>query len=212
MVVAIDGPAASGKSTIAKAVAKAAGLTYVNSGNFYRAITYAVFARSLDPASSQDVIRAAEEARIDLVDGKISLDGENVEAGLHTDQIDQWVARHSAIPRVREVVTDQLRKVAGSLDAIVEGRDIATVVFPDADVKVYIDASIEVRARRRFEQGVSSLTLEQLEATIAERDEIDRTKPFGSLKRAADAVFIDTSHLTIEQVCEKVVRKIRKTT
>ena len=212
MVVAIDGPAASGKSTIAKAVAKAAGLTYVNSGNFYRAITHAVLARSLDPANAQDVIRAAEEAKIDLVDGKISLDGKNVEDDLHTDQIDRWVARHSAIPRVREVVTEQLRKVAGSLDAIVEGRDISTVVFPDAQVKVYIDASIEVRARRRFEQGVSNLTLEELESTIAERDEIDRTKPFGSLKRAADAVFIDASHLTIEQVCEKVVRKIRKTT
>ena len=212
MIVAIDGPAASGKSTIAKSIAAAVGLTYINSGNFYRTITLAVLDRGLDPSNPDDVIRAASESKVRLVDGKIYLDGVNVDDMLHTDRIDKLVAGHSAIPEVRRVVTAQLRGAAKGIDVIVEGRDIATVVFPDASVKVYIDASIRVRARRRFQQGVSRLSLEELEKTIAERDEIDRNKPYGSLKLSNDALYLDTSDLTIEQVCEKVVEKIRKTT
>lgn len=211
MVVAIDGPAASGKSTVAKSVAKAAGLTYVNSGNFYRAITYAVLARGFDPANPKDVVCVAAESKIRVVDEKIYLDDVNIDAELHTDRVDRWVANHSSIPQVRAVVTDQLRRVVKDLDAIVEGRDISTVVFPDAPVKVYIDASIHVRALRRFRQGISRLSLEELEKTIAYRDEIDRNKPLGSLKRSDEALYLDTSDLTIEQVCEKVVEKIRKT-
>ncbi len=212
MVIAIDGPAASGKSTIAKRIAREADLTYVNSGNFYRAITYAVFDRDLDPSSPHDVVRAASESSIELQDGQIYLDGRNVEDELHSDRIDEWVARHSAIPEVRNIVNEHLRHVVRDLDAIVEGRDIATVVFPDAELKIYLDASIRVRAQRRHEQGTSHLTLEELEKSIAERDEIDRTKAHGSLRRTHDAVYLDSSDLTIEQVCEKVVGKIRKTT
>ena len=212
MVVAIDGPAASGKSTVARMVAKRAGLTYINSGNFYRAITYAVLAHDLDPENPHDVIRAARQSKIGVVDGELHLDGKNVDSRLHTDRIDRWVAGHSAIPEVRNVVNEQLRRAVRNLDAIIEGRDIATVVFPDAAVKIYLDASIHVRAQRRLGQGISNLTLAELERSIEARDTIDRNKPTGSLRQSEDAVYLDTSDLTIEEVCEKVVEKIRKTT
>lgn len=193
-------------------IARQAGLTYVNSGNFYRAITYVVLRRGFDPADTGEVIRAARESTIELRDGRIFVDGQDVEDDLHSDQIDRWVAGHSAIPEVREVVNRHLRLAARERDVIIEGRDIATVVFPDARLKIYLDASIQVRARRRFEQGVSRLSLAELEKSIEKRDEIDRTKAHGSLRRTVDAFYLDTSDLTIEQVCEKVVSKIRKTT
>lgn len=212
MIIAIDGPAASGKSTVARMVARRIGVPYVNSGSFYRAITLAVLEEGYDPARPEDVVAAAAKARIALRRGEVYLGERNVDGELHSDAVDRWVASHSAIPEVRAIVNEQLRRAVAGLDAVIDGRDIGTVVFPDAEAKIYLDASIHVRALRRLKQGVSSLSLEEIERSIVERDRIDRTKPQGSLRKSEDASFLDTSDLTIEEVCEKVIGKIRKTT
>jgi cytidylate kinase len=208
MVVAIDGPAGVGKSTTAREVAKAAGFQYLNSGSFYRAITWLVLRSGVDPEDTSGIIESARACRLDVYDGAIVANGREIEAEIHTDAIDRWVAQHSAIPEVRDVVNRELKRIAGGGDVVVEGRDIQTVVFPDAEVKVFLDADVKTRALRRFNQGVSGLSLEEIEKSIAARDTVDRTKPVGRLLAANDAIIIDTSHLTIQQVCERVAEAI----
>lgn len=210
MIVAIDGPAGSGKSSIARQVAEKIGFEYLNSGNFYRAVTYAVLSSDVDPEDESSVLATAESADLQFRNGNLLLDGNPVEHLLHTDQVDHWVARHSAFPKLRRRVNRLLHAAAGGRNVVVEGRDITTVVFPDAEVRIYLDASVEERARRRYEQGISSLTLEEIRKTLEERDHIDRSKPFGSLKLAEGVAYLDTSLLTIDQVCDTVIDKIHE--
>jgi cytidylate kinase len=206
MVVAIDGPAGVGKSTIARAVAETAGFLYLNSGSFYRAITWSVLQGGFDPEKEVDVLRAARSARLDMKDAAVLLDDRDVEADIHSDLVDRWVAPHSAIPEVRDIVNRQLRRIAEGKDVIMDGRDIGTVVFPDAEVKIFLDADARTRAERRFRQGTSTMGIEEIEKAIRERDGVDRGKKVGRLAQAPDALYIDTSHLTIQQVCERVTR------
>lgn len=208
MVVAIDGPAGVGKSTIARRSAAAAGFQYINSGSLYRAITLAVLESGRQADDPAAVLAAARASRLDLLDGGISLDGRFVEERIRSDAVDAWVAPHSSIPEVREIVNGILRRMAADRDVVVEGRDIGTVVFPRAECKVFLDADEATRAARRHAQGVSGLSPEAIQKAIAERDRVDRTKPTGRLTAAPDAIVIDTSHLTIEQVCERVLRAI----
>lgn len=210
MVVALDGPAGAGKSSVARRVAERAGFSWLNSGSFYRAVTWAVMESGLDPADRDAVIRIARAARLDVDgEGGVTVEGRPVERLLRSDAIDAWVARHSAIPEVRAEVNRRLRGIAAARDVVVDGRDIATVVFPDAEVKIYLDADVATRARRRHAQGTSGLTLEQIERAIAERDRFDRAKPAAPLMVAPGALVLDTSHLTIEEVCERVLDAIR---
>ncbi len=209
MIVAIDGPAGVGKSTIAKRIADAGGLYYVNSGNYYRAIALDHLQNGRDPYDEASLVTTAGEARISLQSGRLYLNGKDVEDLLHTDEIDRHVARISAVIPIRKIVNELLREAARHDDIIVEGRDITTVVFPDADLKFYFDASIEIRAKRRYKQQDTQLRLEEIEQEIEKRDLIDRTKAFGALKVSDDAYYIDTSYLTIDEVCEKVVQKIK---
>jgi len=208
VLVAIDGPAGVGKSTVARQCARQAGFLYINSGSFYRAITHAVLHRGVDPADASAVIRVAREVRLDVDGTELLLDGRSVEGQLHGDAVDANVAAVSAIPEVRQVVNHRVRQVAEGRDAVVEGRDIGTVVFPSADVKIFLDADIETRAARRHDQGVSRRTLAETRAAIGKRDTVDRTKPVGALLAAPDALRIDTSLLTIQQVCERVNQAI----
>jgi len=204
MLVAIDGPAGVGKSTIARRCAEHAGFLYVNSGSFYRAVTLAVLRRKVAPANPEAVLGVARSCRIELIDGQVHLDGGSVESLLHGDAVDTWVAVHSSIPAVRDIVNARLREIASRHDAVVEGRDIGTVVFPDAELKIFLDADIATRASRRHEQGVSGLSLDETRAAIGARDMVDRNKPTGRLAAAPNALRIDTSLLTIQQVCERV--------
>lgn len=208
MVIAIDGPAGVGKSTIAKRLSEKLGIDYINSGNFYRVITLSVLQKGIDPASQEEVIKEAENCNIQLKQGKMFLNGKDVEELLHTDEVDKHVASLSAIIPVRKIVNIKLQDLSKEISLVVEGRDMTTVVFPTADLKVYLDASVETRALRRWKQGVSSLTLEELIESIKSRDKIDINKPFGGLKISKDAIYLDTSDLTIDQVCEKVLNKI----
>jgi len=208
MVAAIDGPAGVGKSTVARRSADATGFLYVNSGNFYRAITFAALEAGGPPGDPTAVLAIARSCRLEMSGSCLSLNGRFVEDLIHTDAVDAWVAAHSSVPEVRDIVNERLRQIAQGQDVVVEGRDIGTVVFPHADVKVFLDADVGTRAARRHAQGVSSLPLKQVEQSIDARDTVDRNKPAGKLQAAQDALRIDTSHLTIDQVCDKVIQAI----
>lgn len=209
MVIAIDGPAGVGKSSIAKKIAERMGIFYLNSGNFYRAITLYLLGKNIDIKDEKAVIDAASQCDITVKNHHVHLNGADVEDKLHSDAVDAIVAPVSAIVEVRHIVNRQLRELAKSLDLISEGRDVTTVVFPDADYKFYFDADVRTRAERRFKQGTSNMSLEEIEKSIIERDKIDRNKAFGALKIAKDSIYIDTTGLTIDQVYAKVTDSIK---
>ena len=209
MVVAIDGPACTGKSTIAKLISERLGIVFLNSGSFYRAITLSLFREGKIDESEDVICDFARQLHLDYQNSHLILNGEDVEALLHSDQVDSRVAQISAIVPLRHIVNDKIREITKSLSIVCEGRDMTTVVFPDAEYKFYLDASIDAQAERRFKQGCSNLTLEEIKESIKARDVIDKNKKEGALKIAEDAVYIDTTLLTIEQVCAIILGKIR---
>jgi cytidylate kinase/small subunit ribosomal protein S1 len=208
MIVAIDGPAGTGKSTIARMVAEGLGFTYVNSGSIYRAMTLRALRHGVDAEDAEAIVACSRQARVEYRNGRLFLDGEDAEAELRSSPVDALVAQQSAIPALREIVNELVRRISGSTDAVVEGRDMTTVVFPDADAKFYLDASVDARAKRRFDQGASDASLGDIRRNIEMRDTIDRSKSVGALKIAPDAEYLDSSHLTIQQVYDKVYGKI----
>jgi cytidylate kinase len=209
MIVALDGPAGCGKSTIAKMLSERTGFIYLNSGSLYRAISYAAIGRSLGLDDRRALIGCARSISLSYdSDGAILLDGLRLVEELRSAAVDAIVAQVSAVPEIRSVVDAVVRAAARSKDVVVEGRDMTTVVFPDAEVKFYIDASVEERAKRRFKQKSSDLGFQEILDNIRMRDEIDRNKAVGALKIADDALYLDTSGLTIDQVYETVYSKI----
>lgn len=208
MIVALDGPAGVGKSTIARKIAISASLFYINSGNFYRAITFEAINNHLSTDNISAIIKIADNMSFSIKNSTLHVNNINIEKYLHSDKIDSMVAQLSSIKEVREIVNSAIRKISESMDIIVEGRDISTVVFPNADLKIYLDASVITRATRRYNQGVSSLSLKEISESIQARDKIDKSKPEGSLKIPHDALYLDTSDLTIDEVCEKVLQKL----
>jgi small subunit ribosomal protein S1 len=219
MIIAIDGPAGAGKSTIAKMIASRLGLMFMNTGSFYRGVTLALLrsrggapdgsgANSPDLKDEAAIVSFASKVPLDYKEGHLFIGEEDVDRFLRTDAVEAVVAPLSGIVEVRHIVNEKIREVAKARGVVCEGRDMTTVVFPDADHKFYLDASVESRAQRRFDQGTSEMTIEQIRKTIEERDLIDRNKKEGSLKIAPDAAYIDTSDLTIDQVCDMIVSKI----
>ena len=208
MIIAIDGPAGTGKSTIAKLISEKLNITFLNSGSFYRGITLALLREKIDIKDEKKVLAFAEKLNLDYVNDHLILNGEDVNHLLHQDIVSENVSPVSSIVELRHIVNKKLRKVTETQSVVCEGRDITTVVFPNAEYKFYLDASIDVQAQRRFNQGVSELSLEEIKVTIQKRDEMDKNKKEGSLKIAEDATYIDTSDLTIEQVCEIILSKI----
>ncbi len=213
MIVAMDGPAGCGKSTIAKLLSERQGFVYINSGNFYRTIAFAAIECGLGSAEqladSAALTNCAKSLEPDYqADGTILLGGRKLGRELRTAEVDAIVAQVSAVPEIRHIVNAWVRAFARGKDVVVEGRDMTTVVFPDAELKFYLDASVQVRAGRRFDQGSSSLDLDGIAKNIEMRDKIDREKEFGALKVSPDARYLDTSGLTIEDVYSKVYDEI----
>lgn len=208
MVIAIDGPAGTGKSTIASIIAEKLNITFLNSGSFYRALTLALLDGKINLSDENAVLDFCMKQNLDYRNSHLILNGTDVEKHLHDDRVSAEVAQISAIVPVRHLVNERMREITESLDIVCEGRDMTTVVFPDADFKFYLDASLDVQAERRFRQGVSNLSLEEIKEAIKKRDEIDRNKTEGSLKRADDAFYIDTSALTIDEVCAIILNQI----
>ena len=238
MKVAIDGPAGCGKSTIARMIADNLGFLYINSGNLYRAVAYLALREGVSWQDQDALTALVRQHRFDYKpDGAVLVDGERLLAELRTPQVDAIVAQVSAIPSIRAEVNAIIRAISEGKDVISEGRDITTVVFPDAEVKFYLDASSQVRAERRFRErqearshafpqtdsrhissgnGIarpvsdlqSAPAIEEIRKNIEMRDQIDTQKSVGALKIAKDAEYLDTSDLTIQQVYEKVYNKI----
>jgi len=208
MVIAIDGPAGSGKSTIAKLLAEKKGYTYINSGKLYRAITLGCLRAKIDLQNSEKVTEFAKNIKITYEKDQVFLNNEDVTNLLHTDEIDKYSSPLSAIVPVRHIVNDLIRELSDGRNIVVEGRDMTTVVFPNAKHRFYLDADAGSRAKRRFDQGVSNLSLEEIKNAILQRDEIDKNKIEGSLKIADGVHYLDTSDLTIIQVYDKLIDEI----
>ena len=209
MIIAIDGPAGTGKSTIASILAQKLKLTFLNSGGFYRALTIAILDAGIDYSDESKTVEFCKKQKLEYTnESHFILNGKDVTEHLHDDRVAKNVAQVSAIVPLRHYVNDLMREITKSLSIVCEGRDMTTVVFPNAECKVFLDASAAVRAQRRFSQGVSNMSLEEIQKSIEERDEIDRNKKEGALKIAPDALYIDTSNLTIDAVCEIILKQI----
>ena len=204
-VVAIDGPAASGKSSVARALAKQIGFNYVNSGAMYRAVTWHVLKNNVAPGDAAAIVGLLNKTRIDctLADkgSRILIDDVDPTAHLCDDRVNEEVSLVSSVPRVREILVEKMRVLARDQDVVMEGRDIGSVVFPDTPYKFYIDASPDVRLRRRQAQG--------LQDQIAARDRADSSRRASPLIIAEDAHVIDSSNLTIEGVVGEIVGRLK---
>jgi cytidylate kinase len=204
-VIAIDGPAASGKSSVARELAARLGFVYVNSGAIYRAVTWHVLAHGVNPADPETVAQLAENSAIEcrMVDGasRVAIEQVDPAAHLRDPEVNREVSRVSAIPRIRKIVDEKLHDCARDHDLVVEGRDIGSVVFPDTPYKFYIDASPEVRMRRRAAEGQRD--------PIALRDQADSSRPAAPLIIAEDALVIDSSHLTIDGVVGEIIGRLK---
>jgi cytidylate kinase len=205
-VVAIDGPAASGKSTVARELARRLGFIYVNSGAVYRAITWYLLEKGINAEDSNRIAQALELAAITCCiqdsDSRLLVDNVDPTDHLRDDRVNESVSRVSRLPLVRRIVGQKLHERARSDDLVVEGRDIGSVVFPKTPYKFYVDASPEVRLRRRAAQG------ERDEITL--RDHADFSRSVSPLVIAEDAYVIDTSHLRIEAVVNKIVTRLKQ--
>lgn len=209
--VAIDGPAGAGKSTIAKLVAKEKGYIYVDTGAMYRGLAIHFLNRGIDPEDRDAVAEACRDAEVTIgyEDGvqQIYLNGENVTSMLRTEETGNMASKTSAIPEVREKLLELQRSLAREKDVIMDGRDIGTNILPNADVKIYLTASVETRARRRYdelkEKG-TDCSLDEIARDIRERDERDMTREIAPLKKAEDAILVDSSDMTIQQVVDEI--------
>ena len=214
--VAIDGPAGAGKSTIAKLVAKEKGYIYVDTGAMYRALAIHFLKKGIAPENTEEVIDACRDAVVSIryEDGaqQVYLNGENVTGMLRTEEVGNMASRTSAIPEVREKLLELQRTLARENDVIMDGRDIGTNILPDADVKIYLTASVETRAKRRYdelkEKG-EDCDLEQIARDIKERDERDMNRETAPLKKAEDAILVDSSHMTIPEVVSEICSHCR---
>jgi len=218
MIIAIDGPAGSGKSTVAKLAAQALGFAYLDTGAMYRAVAVRALAEGLDLQDEPSVSAIAASERIEFgylpgepLPSTVSIDGQDVTQQIRTPAADKAVSPVSALPAVRSALVAQQQAIGAGRDTVMEGRDIGTVVFPAAELKVFLTASPEARAARRAGQnrqrGLDGAALDKdaILADIIRRDEADSTRATGPLKPAEDSIRLDTTDLTIEQVVARIV-------
>ena len=208
-IIAIDGPSGSGKSTISNRLAEKLKIEYLNTGSMYRATTLYFLNNSINEDSSDNIIKEGlENIDIDFKNNEIYLNGENVEGQIRNDLINKNVSWVSANGLVRQKLVDMQREIAGEKSFVIDGRDIGTVVFPNAKYKFYLTASPRCRAIRRFEQNESDLDIDQIEKAIIDRDNYDSNREISPLRKAADAIEIDSSKLDIDQTLKVILEKI----
>ena len=216
-IVAIDGPAGSGKGTITEIVSKKLGLTNIGSGAAYRSVALAAIQNNIPVTNTKEIISLLDKIKIEFrkVNDKdlIYLNGEDVTTRVREKDVATTVSTVSSIKEVRFKLNDIFRAQAKSQDVIMEGRDIGTYVFPHADVKIFLDASLEERVRRRIKQNEElgiEMSYEEIEKNMKQRDLDDKTREIGALKKAEDAIYIDSSNLGIEEVADKIIDIIKK--
>ena len=217
MIIAIDGPAGSGKSTVAKIVAEKLNFRYIDTGSMYRSVAWKSLEKNTALRDENAVADIASKVKIELVPGKdgqlVFVDGKNITDQLKVEEISRGAAIVAAQPMIREIMTTKQRKLGKQGKVVMDGRDIGTVVFPQADKKFFLDADPKERGRRRFielkEKGqVKNTDLSTIIAQIVQRDHEDRSRKIAPLKQAKDAMLIDTTHLSVDQVAEEIIKII----
>ncbi len=207
-VIAIDGPAGSGKSTVARLLAERLGLRYLDTGAMYRAVTFAALRHNIDPADADPVAALARKVDLEVTLDAVRVDGVDATIEIRGPEVTRAVSSVAANPEVRtELVARQREWATRHGGGVIEGRDIGSVVFPDAELKVYLDARPEVRAARRSKE-VSDLDYETVAADIARRDALDQGREASPLTRAGDAVEVDTSDLGIDEIVELIAGEL----
>ena len=217
MVIAIDGPAGSGKSTVAKIVAEKLRFRYIDTGSMYRAVAWKNLLKNVDLSNEEMVAEIAHNVEIDLVPGEggqsVFVDGENATNQLKQEKISRAAAVVAAQPMIREIMTKKQRELGNREDVVMDGRDIGTVVFPQAEKKFFLDAEPKERGRRRFDElktknQEANLDLATIIEQVKQRDYEDRTRKIAPLRQADDAISIDTTHLDISQVVDQIMKEI----
>lgn len=216
MIIAIDGPAGAGKSTVAKMVAKDLGFIYLDTGAMYRALTLRVIEEKINPLDTERIIQLARDTDIDLKNDaggalKVFLDGQDVSGPIREPRITKLVSDIAKIKEVRQVMLGLQRRLGRQGNSILDGRDIGTVVFPDADKKFYLDAHPEERVKRRHKELLElgqNIASHEVAEDIKNRDTIDSTRAVAPLKKAEDAIYIDTTDMSIDEVVKAVLKEV----
>ncbi len=212
ITVAIDGPAGSGKSTIAKILAKKYNMTYLDTGAMYRMVSFFLLEKGVDLDNNAEIVKKLNEIHLDIQGDNFFINGVDVSKEIRTPEVTAIVSKVSAVKEVRVKLVDLQREIAKGKRAILDGRDIGTVVFPKAHIKIFLVASPEERAKRRVkdysDKGIVEEQYEDVLAAIKERDFLDSTRAESPLKKAEDAVEIDSSFMNIEEVCNKISQHI----
>ncbi|KAJ1401102.1 cytidylate kinase, partial [Ochromonadaceae sp. CCMP2298] len=209
IIIAIDGYSATGKSSTAKKVASKLGYTYIDSGAMYRAVTYFFIKNGIDYLNTEELSVSLNECDIHLEGNEIFLNGEKVNDVLRTMEVNQNVSPVSTISSVREKLVEQQREMGKAKGVVMDGRDIGTIVFPDAELKLFMTADVQIRAQRRkeeLERKNLKGSIEEIIKNLGERDHIDSTRADSPLVQASDAIEIDTSYMTLNQQIEKIVQ------
>lgn len=211
--IAIDGPSGAGKSTIAKKVAAILNIDYIDTGAMYRAIGYQIKRQGVDMDDASALSSMLSETDVDLHEGKVLLNGEDVSDRIRTPEMSKMASACSALPAVRRKLVELQRAMAKSKSVIMDGRDIGTNVLTDARYKIYLTASVEERARRRYKELLEkgeTVTLDEVEADMRQRDYNDSHRRLNPLRKADDAVEIDSTHMNLEQVVERILEIVEK--
>ena len=216
MIIAIDGPAGAGKSTIAKLIAKQLGLVYIDTGAMYRAVGLKAKRNNIACSEQEKIEEMLKNTEVELKNENgataVYLDGENVSTEIRLPEISRMASDISAVPVVRYAMVEMQRSMANKTDTILDGRDIGTFVLPNADVKIFLTASVEERAERRYKELIArgeNVKREDVRSDIEKRDYNDSHRALAPLKKADNATEVDTTGMTIDQVCEKIISLVR---